>query len=285
MKKWLMLLLIVTILWGLEGFAQACEGGDPGDPGICDTLYADCQDPFVGGSPPWQVNISLWITNDVVTDWIDSIAGMTIPLAPSHTNPAAYCSIPARLNNTNVYPWPDLDRSIFRHFGGKENYMMSLAEQGNGEEWDTRILDVYNNRFWFGMYPTGSADKRWKPGSQVLLATMTLLVEDTMTVCIDTTFTPMGRYVFARSDAITYMPRDNMPYCVSVQFSEHGDANGDGEVNVMDALYMLNYLFRQGPPPVSFEAGDANCDEDHGALDVVYLLNYLFRGGPPPGCP
>ncbi|NIN00823.1 MAG: DUF1565 domain-containing protein [candidate division Zixibacteria bacterium] len=63
-----------------------------------------------------------------------------------------------------------------------------------------------------------------------------------------------------------------------------GDANGDGQINVGDALYMLNYLFRHGPSPVSFEAGDANCDYDHGALDVVFLLNYLFRGGPPPGC-
>ncbi len=118
-----------------------------------------------------------------------------------------------------------------------------------------------------------------------LLSTTTFLVEDTMTICFDTTFTQIGGICFTRSDAGFYVPRDNMPYCVSIRVYEYGDANGDAQVNVSDALYMLNYLFRHGPPPVSFEAGDANCDNDQGALDVVFLLNYLFRSGPAPGCP
>ena len=61
-----------------------------------------------------------------------------------------------------------------------------------------------------------------------------------------------------------------------------GDANGDWTVGAGDVVYLLNYLFRGGAPPVPLEAGDCNGDGAVGAGDVVYLLNYLFRGGPPP---
>jgi hypothetical protein len=63
----------------------------------------------------------------------------------------------------------------------------------------------------------------------------------------------------------------------------HGDANGDGEVNLADAVYIVNYLFIGGPPPDLLEAGDANGDGDVDLADAVYIINYLFIGGPPPG--
>jgi hypothetical protein len=59
-----------------------------------------------------------------------------------------------------------------------------------------------------------------------------------------------------------------------------GDANGDGQVNLADAVYIVNYLFIGGPEPL--EAGDANCDGEVDLADAVYLVNYLFIGGPPP---
>jgi hypothetical protein len=63
-----------------------------------------------------------------------------------------------------------------------------------------------------------------------------------------------------------------------------GDANGDGEINLADAVYLVNYLFIGGPPPDPLEAGDANCDGEVNLADAVYIVNYLFIGGPPPGC-
>ena len=64
-----------------------------------------------------------------------------------------------------------------------------------------------------------------------------------------------------------------------------GDANGDGEVNIADAIYLVNYLFTGGTSPDPLWVGDANCDGAVNIADVIYLLNYLFTGGPPPGCP
>ncbi len=65
-----------------------------------------------------------------------------------------------------------------------------------------------------------------------------------------------------------------------------GDANGDGQVNGADVVFIINYLYRQGTPPRLMEAADANGDCVVNASDVVYLINYLFRNGPPPrsGC-
>ena len=63
-----------------------------------------------------------------------------------------------------------------------------------------------------------------------------------------------------------------------------GDANGDGKVSVSDVVYLINYLFKGGPPPIPYEAGEVNCDAKLTVSDVVYMINYLFKGGPPPMC-
>ena len=65
---------------------------------------------------------------------------------------------------------------------------------------------------------------------------------------------------------------------------KRGDVNGDGKIDVVDVVYLINYLFNDGPPPCPKEAGDANCDGSVNVIDVVYLINYLFGGGPPPSC-
>jgi hypothetical protein len=64
-----------------------------------------------------------------------------------------------------------------------------------------------------------------------------------------------------------------------------GDPNGDGEIDVSDVVYLINYLFVGGPAPVPLEAGDANSDGVVDVSDVVYLINYLFAGGPHPSAP
>jgi hypothetical protein len=61
-----------------------------------------------------------------------------------------------------------------------------------------------------------------------------------------------------------------------------GDTNGDEVVGPGDVVYLLNYLYKNGPAPDPFFSGDANSDGQVGPGDVVYLINYLFREGPPP---
>jgi len=65
-----------------------------------------------------------------------------------------------------------------------------------------------------------------------------------------------------------------------------GDANRDSELNVADAVYIINFVFKSGPAPIPETAGDANGDSDVNVADGVYLINYVFKEGPPPPiCP
>jgi hypothetical protein len=61
-----------------------------------------------------------------------------------------------------------------------------------------------------------------------------------------------------------------------------GDANADSLVDLADVVYELNYLFRNGTPPVFFECGDPTADCKIDIADAIYLLNYLFKQGPDP---
>ena len=63
-----------------------------------------------------------------------------------------------------------------------------------------------------------------------------------------------------------------------------GDANSDQAVNVADAVFIINYVFRSGIAPDPLEAGDANFDGDVNIGDAVYLINYVFRDGDAPVC-
>jgi hypothetical protein len=63
-----------------------------------------------------------------------------------------------------------------------------------------------------------------------------------------------------------------------------GDANGDCEINVGDAVYLIAYVFKGGPGPIPYVlcSGDANCDCQVNVGDAVYIINYVFKGGASP---
>lgn len=67
-----------------------------------------------------------------------------------------------------------------------------------------------------------------------------------------------------------------------------GDANGDGSVNIGDAVFLINWIFKHGPAPNPPCKADAGGDGQLDIGDAVFLVNYVFRGGPAPGsncCP
>ena len=61
-----------------------------------------------------------------------------------------------------------------------------------------------------------------------------------------------------------------------------GDANTDGFRDLSDAVFILNWLFLNGPDPIDPKIADVNNNNIHEITDAVYLLNYLFLKGPPP---
>ncbi|UCG12125.1 MAG: dockerin type I repeat-containing protein, partial [Deltaproteobacteria bacterium] len=61
-----------------------------------------------------------------------------------------------------------------------------------------------------------------------------------------------------------------------------GDANRDETIDLGDVVYLISYLYKNGPPPDPAVAGDVNGDGIVNLGDVVYLITYLYKGGLPP---
>ncbi len=64
-----------------------------------------------------------------------------------------------------------------------------------------------------------------------------------------------------------------------------GDADGDSTVDISDAVYVINYIFKSGASPYPIEAGDANADGAVDVGDAVYLIEFIFKSGSAPQCP
>lgn len=65
-----------------------------------------------------------------------------------------------------------------------------------------------------------------------------------------------------------------------------GDVDDDGMLNVVDVVFLLNYLFVPGSPaPDPLCLADVDKDGDQDSDDALYLISYLFLYGPPPELP
>ena len=64
-----------------------------------------------------------------------------------------------------------------------------------------------------------------------------------------------------------------------------GDANGDGGIDLSDAVKVLAYLFLGDPAPACLVAADVDGSGKIDITDAVYTLQFLFLGGPSPKGP
>lgn len=63
-----------------------------------------------------------------------------------------------------------------------------------------------------------------------------------------------------------------------------GDANDDAVVNIGDPTFLINFIFKDGPPPACGAEADCNTDCAINIGDAVNLIIYIFRNGPPLLC-
>jgi dockerin type I repeat protein len=107
-------------------------------------------------------------------------------------------------------------------------------------------------------------------------------------ICIDSCFIPpAGGWVWDAGPPYGNLNPTfndgNGPHCITyISSYVCGDANHDGLVNISDAVWILNYIFRGGAPPNPLEAGDASADGLVNVSDAVWIQNYIFKGGNAP---
>jgi hypothetical protein len=64
-----------------------------------------------------------------------------------------------------------------------------------------------------------------------------------------------------------------------------GDCDGNGDINISDAVCSLSWLFQGGAEPECAAAANADGAEAVNVADAIYLLSHLFRGGSAPPAP
>jgi len=109
--------------------------------------------------------------------------------------------------------------------------------------------------------------------------------DEIYTLCIDSNRVPPSACTFCYYDQGSNAFRfewDN-PICVPIRLI-CGNPNGDNTVNVGDAVFIINYIFRGGRPPDPYWLGDANCDASVNVGDAVFLISAIFGEGPQPEC-
>ncbi|HDS00742.1 MAG TPA: hypothetical protein ENO22_06140 [candidate division Zixibacteria bacterium] len=149
----------------------------------------------------------------------------------------------------------------------------------NGQTPDPQIFSVANPCF---------GDLQWEASESCNwfeLNSYSGTAPSDITVSIDISGVNPGLYL--DSIAISSLDAANSPQYVrvSLELTQSylcGDANGDGSINVSDAVYIINYVFIGGAAPEPMASGEVNCDGNVNVSDAVWIINYVFIGGNAP---
>ncbi|MDH3890273.1 MAG: CHRD domain-containing protein [candidate division Zixibacteria bacterium] len=71
---------------------------------------------------------------------------------------------------------------------------------------------------------------------------------------------------------------------VAAWFCGDIDNSGSPAIDISDLVYLVDFMFTGGPPPVNPGAADLNGDGVIDISDLVWLVDFMFTGGPPPTC-
>jgi hypothetical protein len=134
---------------------------------------------------------------------------------------------------------------------------------------DNHLPAVRNLHFESAVYPMGACIKTYDSGA---------LFEYSLNV----SETGWYSYYFEFSDGVDTVvtPLDSSYFII--KYHVCGDADSEQNVNISDAVYIINYIFAEGNPPDPIEAGDVNCDTEVNVSDAVFIINYIFAGGNEP---
>ncbi|MGE4620153.1 MAG: hypothetical protein AAEJ04_10130 [Planctomycetota bacterium] len=98
---------------------------------------------------------------------------------------------------------------------------------------------------------------------------------------------PIHNVVTVNNDSLTPILQDGHLELnpQTIKDYKRGDSNGDGIVNVADAIWSLQEIFNNGPEGTCFDAKNSNGDGLYDIGDPIWLISYIFSGGAAPPQP
>ncbi len=91
----------------------------------------------------------------------------------------------------------------------------------------------------------------------------------------------MSRGIYYDEIRIVSPDATNSPKIIVAEFDVwefYGDTNFDGVINILDIIYLIDYRYKNGPPPQPVTiVGDCNCDGVVDVLDIVELIDYIYK--------
>jgi subtilisin family serine protease len=77
----------------------------------------------------------------------------------------------------------------------------------------------------------------------------------------------------------------NLPPVPPLALFHRGDMDGNGKMEITDAIFLLSYLFTGGKAPPCLDAADADDNGELQITDPILVLGYLFLGSSEPAEP
>ncbi len=217
--------------------------------------------PFVPGSCNFASNINYTVVDHCAA------GGVVRAIAFDSMGGSDTCFFGINLSNTP--PQLTVPDSIFALADHISGFPVSVADMDNDP------VSTAMNAFWFAqdsLHPPVNSPSYsgGNPGSFSWLATTS----------------DMGTWIASFSATDVCGKADTARIRVLVGTTSCGDCTHDSLMDVGDVVYLINYLFREGPAPDPICRADVNCSGETEIGDVILLINYLYKGGTAPcfGC-
>jgi plastocyanin len=62
------------------------------------------------------------------------------------------------------------------------------------------------------------------------------------------------------------------------------DTDGNEIFDILDIILLIDFKFKEGPPPESMEVADTDNNGIVDILDIIVMIDFKFKEGPPPDC-
>jgi len=281
------------------------DGVDNDDDGLVDCADPDCAcDPAC--APPTETSCSDGVDNDcdglVDCDDPDCVSLCAL-LVPVDIKPRS-CPNPLNVNERGVVPVAilgskDLDVMLIDpasvHLEGVPPLRFSFGDEATPFESITGKEDCLEDCFEGG--PDGYLDLKMKYDAQEIVAALgeveggeCRVIRITGSLKDEHGGTPLKG-----EDVALILKRNRSVRGVNAErlFENtfiRGDANADGDVDISDSIFTLEFLFLGGPLPLCSKATDSNDDGEVDISDFILDLHFLFLGSvlslpsPYPGC-